>query len=69
MADRRGHQLRAVGRGFGGSVHSWQARGAELSGLDIRAEQRYYTRVQVLLVVPLLIALLAAAQCSRRQAD
>jgi hypothetical protein len=39
---------------------------AALSGVNIRAEQRYYMRAQILLAVPLLVALLAA-QRSRHQ--
>ena len=35
---------------------------AELAGVDIRAEQRYYTRAQIVLFMPLFIAVLAAAQ-------
>lgn len=40
---------------------------AELAGLDIRAEQRYYTRAQLQLFVPLLVAALAVAQRGHEQ--
>ncbi len=41
---------------------------AELAAVDVRAEQRHYTRVQVAVFVPLLIVVLAARQEWRRRA-